>query len=135
LFFVLVVLLSLSPPTPVHTQSSPDDELSTADHRAITVGKRLYRRSVFCHGTNGQGDGQVARYVFPKPVISRWVSSRSTRRRAANLSEGERWSLVAYVKTLSARFWEEHGEPIEIGTRKPPYPERIMNGRRLYLDL
>ena len=54
----------------------------------------------------------------------------------ANLSEQQRWNLVAYVKALSDRFREEEpGEPIEIGTRKPPYPESVMNGRRLYLDL
>jgi mono/diheme cytochrome c family protein len=53
----------------------------------------------------------------------------------ANLSEKQRWQLVQYIKTFSDRFKKEQApEPITIGDPKPPYPESVDNGRRLFID-
>ncbi len=131
---------------------------STGNSRA---GKWVYRRKcAFCHGTNGKGDGMVSRYVFPKPrdlshgvfkisstpsgslptdqdlfnTLTRGMPG-TTMPSWANLSEKQRWELVAYLKTFSDRFrTEEPDEPISIGEPKPPYSESVNNGRRLYID-
>ncbi|MFQ5798015.1 MAG: c-type cytochrome [Bacteroidota bacterium] len=125
------------------------------------LGKRIYRRKcAFCHGTKGKGDGMVSRYVFPKPrdvslgvfkitstptgslptdqdlfdMLTRGLPG-TTMPSWANLSEKQRWDLVAYIKTLSDRFKSEApDEPITIGEPKPPYSESLNNGRRLYID-
>ena len=159
---LLLVLLVPSSGLPVDARAQPLQTASSlSDDDAVRAGKRLYRRKcVFCHGSNGRGDGAVSRYVFPKPrdlglgtykirstptgglptdqdlfdTLTRGLPG-TTMPAWSNLNETERWNLVAYVKTLSHRFRDEEPlEPISIGVPKPPYPESVASGRRLYLD-
>ncbi len=156
----LAIAVSTTPGVEAQAPFSPDQS-SVTERTAAQRGKRLYRRKcVFCHGTNGKGDGSVSRYVFPKPrdltqgvfkihstpsgslptdqdlfdTLTRGLPG-TTMPAWWNLSETQRWQLVAYIKTFSARFQEEEPrEPIKIGAAKPPYPESVANGRRLYLE-
>ncbi|MFQ5890327.1 MAG: c-type cytochrome [Gemmatimonadota bacterium] len=157
----VVILACAGMPTELQAQSAAGESWIAQDG-AVTAGKRLYRRKcVFCHGTKGRGDGPVARYIFPKPrdltrglfkirstptgslptdqdlfgTLTRGLPG-TTMPAWSNLIEKQRWQLVAYVKTLARSFDEEDVPvPIEIGTPKPPYPESVANGRRLYLEV
>lgn len=157
-----LVMLSLwAPQVKAQPQAPQGKALALNDSKMVTAGKRLYRRRcVFCHGTKGKGDGQVSRYVFPKPrdlslglfkIRSTPTGSLPTDQDLFDtltrglpgttmpswviLTEAQRWQLVAYIKTLSRRFEREQPlEPISIGPPKPPYPESVMNGRRLYVE-
>ncbi len=136
-------------------------EDAVAEAKAVRAGKRLYRRRcVFCHGAAGRGDGQVSRYVFPKPrdlslgifkirstptgglptdqdlfdTLTRGLPG-TTMPAWWNLNESDRWALVAYIKTLSGKFNEAgSAEPITIGASKPPYPASVQNGRWLFVE-
>lgn len=157
----VAVVLALAWPAEVRPQALPASSSATLE-KSVTAGKRLYRRKcVFCHGTQGKGDGPVARYIFPKPrdlrlgvfkihstptgapptdqdlfdTLTRGLPG-TTMPAWSNLSEGKRWALVAYMKSLSDTFLEEDvSEPIHIGSPKPPFPESVTNGRRLYVGL
>ncbi len=154
-----LAILFLWPQVGVQAQASVT--ISMANRESVGAGKRLYRRKcVYCHGTNGNGDGSVARYVFPKPrdftqgvfkirstptgglptdndlfqTLNRGLPG-TTMPGWLNLSDKQRWQLVAYIKTFSPRFQEEDlPEPIRFGTPKLPYPESVMNGRRLFVE-
>jgi cytochrome c oxidase cbb3-type subunit 2 len=121
-----------------------------------------YRRyCVGCHGKQGDGEGENAQWIDPKPrdfTLARY-KCRSTPTgtlptdqdlydsigrglNASNmpswntLTRQERADLVAFVKHFSARWQNEKpGTPISI----PPQPEatadRINNGRELYQKL
>lgn len=159
---LLALLILVSSGWPVETRAqSPHGQNWQSEEAAARAGKRLYRRKcVFCHGSNGEGDGAVSRYVFPRPrdlslglykihstptgglptdqdlfdTLTRGLPG-TTMPSWANLTEADRWNLVAYTKTLSARFATEGQRvPISIGEPKLAYPESVANGRRLYLD-
>lgn len=155
IFFVVIGLDGA-----LHAQG-PRAGSTRVDEAAVRTGKRVYRRRcVFCHGTNGKGDGPVSRYVFPRPrdfssgifkirstptgglptdqdlfeTLTRGLPG-TTMPAWSNLSERDRWALVAYVKTFSDRFQrEERLPPITVGTAKPPLPESVANGRRIYIE-
>lgn len=159
---VLAALVYLGGAGETVAQEAPWKE-GVADASTIEAGKRLYRRKcVFCHGSKGGGDGSVSRYVFPKPrdlstglykirstptgglptdedlfrTLTRGLPG-STMPAWTNLSTTQRWQLVSYVKTFSDRFEDEvvlELQPITIGTPKPPYPESVANGQRLFID-
>ena len=158
-FIALIMLGSVGAPDTRGQEVPTDTPLSEAS--SAKAGKRLYRRKcVFCHGSNGRGDGSVARYVFPKPrdlslgifkirstptggiptdqdlfdTLTRGLPG-TTMPSWSNLKETDRWNLVTYIKTLSSKFQEEERlEPILIGAPRLPYPESVANGRRLYLE-
>lgn len=158
----LAAIACLASPAETFGQESPWRD-SALDSSMIESGKRLYlRKCAFCHGSGGRGDGSVARYVFPKPrdlsmglykihstptgglptdqdlfrTLSRGLPG-TTMPSWSNLSTMQRWQLVAYIKTFSDRFENEMDlefQPITIGTPKPPYPESVANGQRLFLE-
>lgn len=138
----------------------PAGENPAAEAGTVRTGSRLYRRKcVFCHGTKGRGDGPVSRYVFPKPrdfglgvfkirstptgglptdqdlfgTLTRGLPG-TTMPAWLNLSETDRWALVAYIRTFSDKFRQQRLEPITIGTPIPAYPPSVENGRRLYIE-
>ncbi|MGH9712163.1 MAG: c-type cytochrome [Candidatus Acidiferrales bacterium] len=125
-------------------------------------GKELFRRyCVGCHGPEGNGEGENAAYLDPKPrdftmglfkcrstlsgsipldsdlfdTISRGV--RGTFMPTwLSLVPQQRADLVAYVKTFSQRFQEEQpAEPIQIPGETPDSPESVARGRDLYKKL
>ena len=122
-------------------------------------GKELYRRyCIGCHGARGDGSGENAPYLDPKPrdFTAGVFKCRSTdtghipsdldlyqtigRGLHASampswfpLTRQERIDLVAYVKTFSQRFREEKPEPVvPIPPEPPDTQESIHRGQEVY---
>ncbi len=135
--------------TPVYTDDTSrplpvrwtPTEIVPASPELLALGEQVYRRQCQpCHGTTGQGDGEAAYLLYPKPrdfrlgkfrVVSTWEGvptdedlfrtiSRGMPGSAmpswGHLSERERWGLVHYVKSLV-----EH--PLDVKPSKAPESE------------
>jgi len=122
-------------------------------------GKALYQRyCIFCHGPEGDGRGDSAPYLDPKPrdftkatfkcrstpsgslpldsdlydTITRGVHSSGMPSWRPLLRQ-ERADLVAYIKTFSSRFQEEQpGTPIQVPPEPPTSPESVKRGGELF---
>jgi len=139
--------------------SVPADETAAADQGKLLF--QTYCRN--CHGDEGRGDGPRSAVFNPRPRdlehgvfkfrstesgmlptsedLFRIVSTgiRGTGMLPfADLSEEERWAIVAYMRTLSPRFTEEEPEPPVV---VPPVPAdidsplRIKRGKKVYAEL
>ena len=125
-------------------------------------GKALYQRyCIFCHGEYGDGTGESAPYLDPKPrdftkavfkcrstpsgslpldsdlydTISRGVHASGMPSWKPLLRQ-ERADLVAYIKTFSSAFQEEKpAEPVAIPPEPPSSPESIKRGGELFQSL
>jgi len=125
-------------------------------------GKALYERyCIFCHGTHGDGRGESAAYLDPKPrdftqatykcrstptgtlpqdsdlydTITRGVHA-SGMPSWNPLTRQQRADLVAYIKTFSSRFTEEKpGAPIPIPAEPPTTPESVQRGADLFQSM
>jgi len=122
-------------------------------------GHGLYLRyCVGCHGTFGDGNGENAPYLDPKPrdFVAATFKCRSTPTgtlptdadlintlqrgvEASNmppwlpLSDENRVDLVAYIKTFSPRWQSEKaGDPIKVPAEPPVTKESITHGAELY---
>jgi mono/diheme cytochrome c family protein len=127
-------------------------ENAMTDYRAYCVG---------CHGETGDGNGENAQWLDPKPrnFILATFKCRSTLtgtlptdldlydsigRGFTNsnmpiwntLSKLQRADLVAYIKTFSPRWQKEKpGEPIKIPSEPPITIASISHGKSLYVKL
>jgi mono/diheme cytochrome c family protein len=125
-------------------------------------GKALYLRyCVFCHGPHGDGTGESAPYLDPKPrdftkavfkcrstpsgslpldsdlynTISRGIHASGMPSWKPLLRQ-ERADLVAYIKTFSSAFQEEKpGTPVTIPPGPPSSPESIKRGAELFQSM
>lgn len=122
-------------------------------------GKQLYQRyCIGCHGENGDGRGENAAHVEPRPrdFTSGTFKCRSTPSGSipldtdlfntigrgfystamppwGPLTSQQRADLVAYVKSFSSRFSEEKpGAPAEIPPETPADQGSVDRGRELY---
>src|SRR5215510_717816 len=122
-------------------------------------GKKLYQRyCIGCHGERGDGRGENAVYVDPRPrdFTSGTFKCRSTLSGAIPLDSDlfnaigrgiyatamppwlpltrqQRADLVAYVKSFSPRFRKEKAEsPLEVPPETPASEDSIDRGRELY---
>jgi mono/diheme cytochrome c family protein len=149
---VSVVLLS---PLAGAAQSSHVGKLTgNAKH-----GEALYRRyCVFCHGQHGDGLGESAPHLTPKPrdftqatfkcrstpsdslpsdndlydTISRGVHATSMPSWNA-LTREQRVDLIAYIKTFSPRFQaEQPAAPLEITAEPANSAESVQRGADLF---
>ncbi|MBI4550852.1 MAG: c-type cytochrome, partial [Candidatus Latescibacteria bacterium] len=130
---------------------------------AIAAGKAIYEKQcATCHGLAGDGNGTAAYLLYPKPrdLTKGAFKVRSTlsgelptdedlfRTIAvglagtampgwADLSETERWQVVAYIKTFSDRFTatSEPPKPVQIREAVPSSPESIARGKNWYTEL
>lgn len=131
-------------------------------HGNAAAGKQDYRRyCVGCHGPAGDGNGENAQWIEPKPrdFTAGLFKCRSTptgtlptdedlyhsvSRGFVNtnmpswlpLSRQTRVDLVAYVKTFSPR-WKTQGPgtPITVPTETPATVESALHGRALFQKL
>jgi mono/diheme cytochrome c family protein len=109
--------------------------------QSIARGQKLYSNCVICHGPLGHGDGLAAVALTPKPkdlaADSTQVQSdgalfwKITQGRAPMppweqaLSDGDRWDLVNYVRTLAT-----HARPVaaqQPDTTTPPTTPNAAN--------
>lgn len=107
-------------------------KLDTNSARAVQVGKGLYMQNCAgCHGFRGTGNGSASIQMVVKPSnftharynkfsdlywfykISEGVPGSGMPRWAENLSEDQRWELVAFLKTLPDK------------AQRDPEPERL----------
>ena len=125
-------------------------------------GKALYvRYCVFCHGPNGDGRGESAPYLDPKPrdFTKALFKCRSTPSGSLPLDSDiydtitrgihasgmpswrpllrqERVDLVAYIKTFSSAFQEEKpGAPVPIPPEPPNSAESVKRGADLFQSM
>lgn len=122
------------------------------------AGKKQYRRfCVGCHGPAGDGLGENAQWIDPKPrdFTAAVFKCRSTPTGTLPTDEdlynsidrgfastnmpswlpltGQvRADLVAYIKTFSPRWSEGHGTPIVIPPETPRTVESILRGRAVF---
>ena len=125
-------------------------------------GKALYvRYCVFCHGPEGDGRGESAPYLYPKPrdftkamfkcrstpsgslpldsdlydTISRGIHASGMPSWKPLLRQ-ERVDLVAYIKTFSSVFQEEKpGAPVVIPPEPPSTRESVQRGSELFQSM
>src|SRR6266404_3482259 len=136
-------------------QETHTDALTGEAHR----GKQLYRRyCVGCHGPTGDGRGENAPWIDPKPrdFVTATFKCRSTpsgelptdkdlfksvTRGFVNsnmpswlpLTEQQRADLVAFVKTFSSRFHDEKpAAPVQIPVEPTADHASIQRGTELY---
>lgn len=125
-------------------------------------GKALYQRyCIFCHGAAGDGSGDSAPYLDPKPrdFTKATFKCRSTPSGSLPLDSDlydtitrgvhtsgmpswrpllrqERADLVAYVKTFSSRFQEEQpAAPISVPPEPPTSSESVQRGADLFQSM
>jgi cytochrome c oxidase cbb3-type subunit 2 len=128
-------------------------------HGNAAAGKQYYRRyCVGCHGPAGDGAGENAMWIDPKPrdftaAVFKCRSTptgtlptdddlyRSVTRGFVTtnmppwrpLTQQTRVDLVAYIKTFSKRWtMQSHGTPIEVPQEPPATMESILHGRELF---
>lgn len=124
-------------------------------------GKQLYRRyCIGCHGPDGNGEGENAPYLDPKPrdFTVGTFKCRSTPTGSVPLDEDlfrtigrgidttampswhplldqQRADLVAYIKTFSPRFREEKPDkPVGIPPETPATAESVKRGEVLFQE-
>jgi mono/diheme cytochrome c family protein len=125
-------------------------------------GKALYiRYCIFCHGPEGDGRGESAPYLDPKPrdftkalfkcrstpsgtlpldsdlynTISRGIHASGMPSWKPLLPQ-ERADLVAFIKTFSSAFQEEQpGTPVAIPPEPPSSAEAIKRGAALFQSM
>ena len=138
-----------------HAQNAPE---------ASEKGKVVYEQScAHCHGTEGRGDGSAAENLLPKPrdftrglykirstesgqlpmdqdlfnIITVGMPGSSMPGWESALSAGDRWEVVAYIKTFNDGFKESETPPWEISLEgKISYSEQsVETGKVLYTEL
>jgi mono/diheme cytochrome c family protein len=109
-------------------------ERPTLDDTDIEAGREIYQeRCWFCHGEDGQGEGPVAPYLFPRPrdftvgsyklrttqngelpldedlfrTITLGIDGTAMPGWESHLTEEERWQVIGYTKTFAADLFED----------------------------
>ncbi len=125
-------------------------------------GKLLYQRyCIFCHGVDGDGAGDSAAYLDPKPrdFTKATFKCRSTPSGSLPLDSDlyntitrgvhasgmpswrpllrqDRVDLVAYIKSFSSRFQEEPPvAPVALPPQTPTSPESVKRGADLFQSM
>lgn len=157
------------------TSASPAFKISFSDlpvppkpdvtEQFIERGKVVYAQNCLaCHGVSGDGKGDAAAFLLPKPrnFVKANYKLRSTRTgrlptdvdlfRAVSLgmagtpmppwrfhlSDDDRWAVVEYIKTFTPRFKdtnEERKTVVALGTPPPCNDATRMEGKALFTKL
>lgn len=135
-----------------------------ASHGSVEEGKKLYLANCQqCHGPQGKGDGSASAYLMRRPrnfteglyklktsspdwliprdedifgAITGGMSSSGMPPFENILTDDERWSLVAYLKSLSGAFGDgKNPPPLDFSSRVPYSPESVTRGKKAYIRL
>jgi serine/threonine-protein kinase len=154
---VVTFLGTLAPAIPRDARPSERPALTPA--LAARGAKLFARKCASCHGKKGKGDGPAQEFIatLPADLTAGVFKLRSTPKGSlptdedlfrtltrgmgvggmpsfAKLTEEERWSLVAHVKTLSPRFRREKPDPpITIPARPADTAAAVGRGNAAYL--
>lgn len=131
----------------------------------LARGKQLYAQNcAACHGVNGDGKGDAAAFLAPKPRDFVHANYRLRSTASGNLptdvdlfraislgmpgtpmppwkhmlGEDDRWALVEYVKSFSPRFAdtnETRTAVADFGTPPPRTPAAVAEGKELYAKM
>jgi mono/diheme cytochrome c family protein len=153
-----ILLLTATGATRIAAQETKVGSL----HGNAAAGKADYRRyCIGCHGPAGDGNGENAQWIDPKPrdFTAAVFKCRSTPTGTLPTDEDlyhsvtrgfvtsnmpswlpltrqTRVDLVAYVKTFSPRWKTQHaGAPITIPPETPATLENVLKGRDLFQKL
>ena len=146
------------PPQPLKAMESHIDHVTGHSKD----GKMNYRRyCAGCHGDQGDGNGENAQWLDPKPrdftiatfkcrstltgtlptdqdladTIGRGITN-SNMPVWSTFDDQQRADLIAYIKTFSPRWEKEKaGEPIKIPAEPPVTIESISHGKALFTKL
>jgi cytochrome c oxidase cbb3-type subunit 2 len=130
----------------------PREELAQADLDAagedpvevtpelVELGRERYETfCLICHGEEGDGEGDFARFMDPKPDIYRTITfgvKKSSMPAWFELSSRDRWALVHYVKSFSEYFEEEDpDDPIEIPEPPPVNSGLLTLGAEMFAEM
>jgi DMSO reductase family type II enzyme heme b subunit len=129
---------------------------------ASVAGKSLYiDKCAHCHGIEGAGDGDASENLLPRPrdftsglykirstesgnlptdqdlfeAISNGMPGSSMPAWKGLLSEDERWSLVAHIKTFFEGFEEASPRVIDLSGKIPYSEESVAKGKEFYAKL
>jgi DMSO reductase family type II enzyme heme b subunit len=135
--------------------------LSKSTEEDVQAGKAIFNQKCkVCHGEEGNGEGPAATYLKPRPrdftrglfkirttpsgklptdedlfrVISLGMMGTVMPAWESNLTEKERWQVIAYIKTFAKKFarLKEPPTPITVGERVPYSPESVERGKKLF---
>ena len=128
----------------------------------IAQGKSVYLQNcAACHGVNGDGKGDAAAFLVPRPrnfvqanfrlrstpmgklptdvdlfrSVSLGLAGTPMPPWKVNLNEGDRWAVVEYLKTFSPRFAntnEDRRTTVALGTPPPRNEAAVAEGKELF---
>lgn len=157
LYWILLILLfsNFFSPAQVRGQSAAPTEAA-----AVIRGRAVYNGAcIACHGFSGDGNGPAARYLNPRPrdltsgtfkfrstpsgqlptdedlyrTITSGIPRTSMPAWQNLLIEQDRRDVVAYIKSLSTKFQQSPGTPIEIPEEPKVTQQTIAEGKSLYM--
>jgi mono/diheme cytochrome c family protein len=131
---------------------------------SVEEGKKLYLANCQqCHGPEGKGDGSASAYLARRPrnftdglykiktsppgwliprdedifgAIANGMSSSGMPPFMNILSDDERWSLTAYIKSLSDAFGAQENPPsLDFSNRVPYSAQSVLRGENAYVRL
>ncbi|MFQ5680184.1 MAG: c-type cytochrome [Gemmatimonadota bacterium] len=109
-------------------------ERPAPDSVAVDAGRRIYEaRCWFCHGEDGDGNGPVASYLWPRPrdftagsyklrttesgelptdedlyrTVTRGIPGTAMPEWGSVLTPEQRWQVIAYIKSFAADLFED----------------------------
>lgn len=127
----------------------------------IAQGRTVYEKNcAICHGPQGDGQGEAAPFLVPKPrdfvkanyrlrtTLTGELPTDEDLFRSISLglpgtpmppwrhvlNDQDRWALVEYVKTFSPRFQEpDPPQVVDLGKPPPKSPEAAAQGKQLFV--
>ncbi len=153
--WVLSLLLVMLVMIPAHATAQwlaiEVPERPSADSASVAAGRETYQGNCwFCHGEDGDGEGPVAEYLWPRPrdftvasfklrttesgelptdedlyrTISLGIAGTAMTAWQSRLSEQERWQVIAYIKSFAADLFEDEAfDPYEFIVEPPEPPD------------
>ena len=134
--FALLLGLLATAPTQVVAQwyDLNVSERPSSDNLDLEIGREIYQESCwFCHGEDGDGDGPISPYLFPRPrdftmgsyklrttqsgelpldedlfrTITLGIDGTAMPGWEPHLTEEERWQVINYIKGFASDLFED----------------------------